>query len=85
LPLPSVEPSGEAFGFRAVFSRRKDREAVGLAYSVEFSGDLATWQTSTSTPVVLAQDEEVEVVSVPYPLFLNGKKAGFFRVRVGSL
>jgi hypothetical protein len=85
LPLPSVEPSGDAFSFRAVFSRRKDREAVGLAYSVEFSRDLATWQTSTSTPVVLAQDEEVEVVSVPYPLFLNGKKAGFFRVRVGSL
>jgi hypothetical protein len=85
LPLPSVEPNGDAFSFRAVFSRRKDREAVGLAYSVEFSSDLATWQTSTSTPVVLAQDEEVEVVSVPYPLFLNGKKAGFFRVRVGSL
>lgn len=85
LPLPYVAPSGEAFSFRAVFSRRKDHATVGLAYSVEFSGDLATWQTSSSTPVVLAQDEEVEVVSVPYPLFLNGKKAGFFRVRVESL
>lgn len=85
LPLPHVETSGDAFGFRAVFSRRKDREAAGLAYSVEFSSDLAAWQTSTATPAILAQDNEMEVVSVPYPFFLNGKKARFFRVRVGSL
>ena len=85
LPLPYITTTSDAFSFRAVFSRRKDRVATGLAYSVEFSSDLATWQTSTSTPVVLAQDEELEVVSVPYPLFLNGKKAGFFRVRVESL
>lgn len=81
LPVPYVTSSG-AFAFRAVFSRRKDYLAAGIAYSVEFSGDLVTWQTSGSTPAVLAQDEEAEVVSVPYPFFVNGKKARFFRVRV---
>lgn len=83
-PVPYVSRSS-AFVFRAVFSRRKDHLAAGITYSVEFSGDLVTWQTSGSTPSVLAQDEVAEVVSVPYPFFVNGKKARFFRVRVEIL
>jgi len=67
-----------------VFSRRKDFATAGLTYSVEFSGDLATWKTSASTPTVLADDGEIQVVSVPYPFFVNGKKAAYFRVKVQS-
>jgi hypothetical protein len=68
-----------------VFARRKDFAAAGLTYTVEFSGDLATWMDSTSTPSVLADDGTIQVVSVPYPFFVNGKKATFFRVKVQSL
>ena len=82
LPVPYASGTGGGFTFRAVFPRRKDFAAAGLTYSVEFSGDLATWKTSTSTPTVLADDGEIQVVSVPYPFFVNGKKAAYFRVKV---
>jgi hypothetical protein len=73
-----------SFTFRAVFARRKDFAAAGLSYTVEFSGDLSTWQASTSTPSILAEDSEIQVVSVPYPFFVNGQKSAYFRVRVQS-
>ena len=73
-----------SFTFRAVFARRTDFAAAGLSYRVEFSGDLSTWRASTSTPAILAENSEMQVVSVPYPFFVNGKKARFFRVKVTS-
>jgi hypothetical protein len=84
LPVPYASGTGGGFTFRAVFPRRKDFATAGLTYSVEFSGDLATWKTSASTPTVLADDGEIQVVSVPYPFFVNGKKAAYFRVKVQS-
>lgn len=84
LPVPFASSAAGRFTFRAVFARRKDYAAAGLSYTVEFSGDLATWRASTSTPVVLADDGEMQVVSVPYPFFVNGKKATFFRVKIQS-
>ena len=84
VPMPFASGTAGSFTFRAVFARRKDHAAAGLSYTVEFSGDLDTWRASTSTPVVLAEDGEVQAVSVPYPFFVNGKKATFFRVKVQS-
>jgi hypothetical protein len=85
LPIPYVFQSGTGtFSYRAAFSRRKDYAALGLSYVVEFSGDLSTWKASpsTSTPTVLADSGTVQVVYVPYLIFVNGKKANFFRVKV---
>ena len=84
-PVPYASGTGRRFTFRAVYSRRKDFAAAQLSYTVEFSGDLATWKASTATPSVLADNGEIQVVSVPYPFFVNGKKATFFRVKVQSL
>lgn len=84
VPLPFASGTGSSFSFRAVFARRKDHIAAGLTYTVEFSGDLSTWRASTSTPVVLADDGEIQAVSVPYPFFVNGRKASYFRVKVQS-
>ena len=70
--------------FRAVFGRRKDYVAAGLTYSVQFSADLLYWKTSTATPTLIASDSEMDAVTVPYPLFVNGKKTRFFRVQVTS-
>ncbi|NQW99382.1 hypothetical protein HQ447_01895 [bacterium] len=81
---PFASRTAGGFIFRAVFARRKDFAAAGLTYTVEFSGDLATWKASTSTPSVLAEDGEIQAVSVPYPFFVNGKKATYFRVKVQS-
>ncbi|MEX1116913.1 MAG: hypothetical protein WEB53_16820 [Akkermansiaceae bacterium] len=84
VPMPFASGTAGSFTFRAVFARRKDYAAAGLSYTVEFSGDLSTWRASTSTPVVVAEDDEVQAVSVPYPFFVNAKKATFFRVKVQS-
>lgn len=84
LPVPFKTSTATSFTFRAVFARRTDFAAARLSYRVEFSGDLSTWRASTSTPVILAENSEMQVVSVPYPFFVNGKKARFFRVKVTS-
>ncbi len=84
VPVPYATTVNGVFSYRAVFSRRKDYSAAGLSYAVEFSADLATWKASTVTPTPLADNGEIEAVYVPYLIFVNGKKAKFFRVKVQS-
>ena len=82
-PIPYVFQGGPGtFSYRAAFSRRKDYALHGLSYSVEFSADLNTWRASTVAPTILADDGAVQVVYVPYLVFVNGRKATFFRVWV---
>ncbi|MEI6605472.1 MAG: hypothetical protein WCP35_09190 [Verrucomicrobiota bacterium] len=81
-PTQLVTNKNGVFTFRAVYARRKDYESVNLVYTVEFSGDLLTWKASTATPSVLADDWRIQVVSVPYPFSVGGKKARYFRVKV---
>lgn len=81
-PVISVTTTPVTVDFKAVFCRRKDHATAGLIYTVQFSPDLVTWQDNTSTPTVIADDGTIEAVTVPYPFFINGKKARFFRVQV---
>jgi hypothetical protein len=81
-PTHSISTTSGNLTFRAVFARRRDYLAAGLTYTVEFSADLLTWKASTAIPAMLVQNSEIQVVSVPYPFFVNGKKARFFRVGV---
>lgn len=83
-PAVAHEPTPTGTDYRAVFVRREDHAAVGLNYTVKFSADLITWQTSTVTPTVLGSDGTHQAVSVPYPLFIGGKKARFFQVGVDA-
>ncbi len=80
LPRRWMEPSGIGVDFRALFVRRKNYVAAGLTYTPQFSADLITWVNSTVMPAVLADDGVNQIVSVPYPAFLAGKKARFFRI-----
>jgi len=82
-PVMAVVTSPTSVGMRARFVRRKTHASDGLTFAVQFSPDMTSWQTSAATPVVVASDADFEVVEIPYPLFLNGRKAGFFRVNVG--
>ncbi|MGV3663901.1 MAG: HYR domain-containing protein [Prosthecobacter sp.] len=83
-PVVATEPSPTGTDFRAVFVQRVDKDALGLTYTVKFSADLVTWQTSTVTPTVLGSDGTHQAVSVPYPPFVGGKKARFFTVGVDA-
>lgn len=84
LPAVSLRNITGGVDFRAAFIRRKNHLAAGLLYQVQFSGDLTTWQSSSATPTVVASDAETDAVTVPYPFFVNGKKARFFRVAVSQ-
>ena len=77
-----VEPSATGVDFRGLFVRRKDAASAGLTYTPQFSADMTTWQSSVATPTVLADDGTNQIVSVPYPVFIAGKKARFFRINV---
>ena len=69
--------------FRVLFGRRTNYLALGLTYTVQFSADLQTWESSGATPTIVASDGEIDAVTVPYPFFLStGGKAQFFRVSV---
>lgn len=81
-PAVSVANVENGVDFRAAFCRRKDQSTAGLTYTVQFSSDLVTWQSSAVTPTVVADDGTYEVVTVRYPFFINGQKARFFRVSV---
>ena len=82
VPTQLATTSNGSFTFRAIYARRKDYVAAHLSYTAEFSGDLLTWKASTATPAVLADDGHLQAVSVPYPFFVAGKKARYFRVKV---
>ncbi len=82
VPTQLASTSDGSFTFRAIYARRKDYVAAHLSYTAEFSGDLLTWMASTATPAVLADDGHMQAVSVPYPLFVAGKKARYFRMKV---
>ena len=69
-------------GMQALFGRRNDWSSAGLSYAVQFSADLSVWETSTTTLPVIADDGEIEAVTVPYPTLIGGLEARFFRLSV---
>ncbi|MES2705024.1 MAG: hypothetical protein V4726_00330 [Verrucomicrobiota bacterium] len=83
-PVPLVANIINSVDFRVIFGRRRDYQAAGLTYKIQFSANLRSWATSTAIPVVVAQDEDFEAVSVPWPFFVDGRKARFFRAVVIS-
>ena len=78
----TVNNPPNAPSYFAEYSRRKDYASAGLTYTLQFSADLTSWVNSSDAPSVVADDGTLQVVTVPYPLFKNGNKAGFFRVVV---
>ena len=88
LPATSVTNITNGVDYRAVFGRRKDHVAAGLTYTVQFSAGLDIWVDSTDTPTVVASDDTMEAVTVPYPFFIETargvEKPTFFRVAVTS-
>ena len=92
-----LSPGTGGVDYRAVFCRRKNWQAEGLTYTVQFSADLdftpgnsQTVTVTAQTATVLATDaaDVMEAVSVPYPLFIpvtgGYRKPTFFRVGVTS-
>ncbi len=77
---PVVLISNGGANIYALYGRRKDRSTAGLSYAVEFSGDLASWETATAVPSVIASDADTEAVVIPFPAQVAGKPTRFFRV-----
>ena len=70
------------FQLRGLFGRRIGHASLGLKYKPQFSADLVNWVDAGNAPEILAQDGEIEVVSVLAPAMIDGKPARFFRVAV---
>ena len=83
-PTTWLQNTANGVDYRVLFGRRKDYGAAGLTYTVQFSADLVTWQTSAEIPTVVASDAEIEAVTVPFPVPMNGRKTRSFRVLVSS-
>ena len=80
-PILSILTAGDAVNFTVRFVRRADAEMAGLTYKVQFSRDMAEWETSDQAPIVVAAQGDYEVVQVDFPFALsNGRKPQFFRV-----
>jgi hypothetical protein len=67
---------------QGMFGRRKEHAAAALVYRPQFSADLQRWIDADATPVKLADDGEMEIVSVAAPPTIDGRPARFFRVGV---
>ncbi len=68
---------------RVTFLRLKNHVAMGIKYTPELSPDLGSWFGVSTTPVVIAEEGDVELVSVPFPYFTpEPRKARFFRLGV---
>ena len=65
-----------------MFGRRKEHAAAGLVYVPQFSANLETWVDADAAPVILADDGEMEIVSVAAPPTIDGQPVRFFRVGV---
>lgn len=78
----SVTTTETAVQYRARFGRRANHASEGLTYTAQFSADLSSWVSSTATPTAVAEDGAMQVVEVPYPFFINGRKARFFQISV---
>lgn len=74
-------PGGGALEWCAIYIRRKDHAQAGLTYTPQFSVNLGTWQASTATPTVLADDGTYQALCIPYPL-ISGQMARFFKLSV---
>ncbi len=78
---PAVHADG--IGFHALFIRRKGDS--GLSYAPQFSQDLDGWSDSAVVPAVLASGTELELVSIPCPVFASEPQNCFFRVLVRAV
>jgi Putative Ig domain len=76
--MPGLAQTGTSFS--VIFGRRKN---AGLSCIVEFSNDLTSWEPATTYPSVVASDDMIEALEVPFPAQLsNGMTPRFSRVRV---
>jgi hypothetical protein len=95
-PIPrDLSPGTGGVDYRAVFGRRKDYQAAGLTYTMQFSADSSHWVDSTAQPgdvqvltTIDSVDGTIDAVSVPYPRFIpvptGYRKPTFFRIGVTS-
>jgi len=74
---------GNGVDLRVTFLRLKNHEALGINYLPQLSSSLATWHDVPTEPVVIAEEGNMELVSVPFPYFTpEPRKARFFRLNV---
>ena len=65
--VPAMIPGPGAGEWQVVFGRRKAEDLTGLTVVPRFCTVLGDWSGPAGSPVVLADDGEVEILSIPFP------------------
>lgn len=81
--LPFIKVEGEKL--RVAFIRRRDPQAAGIQYIVEFSSNLKDWQPGGTEILAEPIDEEFEYVVCADSLGLGTSGSRFGRIRVKRL
>jgi hypothetical protein len=77
--LPPATPGDT---FKGLYARRKNHADAGLEYRPQFSADLIHWHDAPDGRTVVADDGEIQVLSVSAPALPDGRPARFFRVGI---
>lgn len=83
-PIVVGEAVGPATQWHVLFVRRTNHAAAGITYTVGFSGNLAAWENSAASPMVLTDDGTYQVVKVPFPALASGLEARFVRLSISA-
>jgi hypothetical protein len=78
--LPTVSPGDLPGTWQAVFARRKPDQLGGVTVVPQFSAALDDWSGATGEPEVLADDGDVEILTLPFPA--GDPAPRFFRLKV---
>ena len=84
-PITITVPDGAGgVNHFAAFARRKDYLVLGMTYTVRFTADFSTWTIASTTPTAIADDGEIEIVTVPFPAAIDDGATAFFKVDVSA-
>lgn len=84
-PITITAPDGAGgFNHFAAFARRKDYLTLGMTYTVRFTSDFSIWTVASTTPTAIADDGEIEIVTIPFPAEIDGGATAFFKVDVSA-
>ncbi|GAA5482915.1 hypothetical protein [Haloferula sargassicola] len=82
-PVTTLRIDSDGVDFRVTFLRSKNYQSLGIHYTPQFSSNMGAWFNSSAQPVVLEEDGDMELVTIPYPYFTpEPAKARFFRMEI---
>ncbi|WP_193211209.1 chitobiase/beta-hexosaminidase C-terminal domain-containing protein [Luteolibacter marinus] len=78
---PAIVPGPGGGEWQVLLARRKAADLAGLEVVPQMSSGLADWDEIPGTPEVIADDGEIEILAIPFPVE-PGESSRYFRLQV---